>query len=220
MESCKLPLYIKRAELNQNETYIKNAFKNYGIVDRIEFIEKSNDNGQKYNGVIVYFKQWHFNNVVETLWEQLHAKKDIPTKIFHGPHNNKFWIVTEYKVVEPNQKIIDSNTQIDLTNLDEKSIQIINDLLLKIKLMENQLQKKEQFCMQNENDRMNSWLQATGAHHETQDRDIQINWLNEDIKVLESKNSLLIKKNTKLMNENLELKMYIKNVKEQFNIQL
>ena len=122
MESCKLPLYIKRAELNQNETYIKNAFKNYGIVDRIEFIEKSNDNGQKYNGVIVYFKQWHFNNVVETLWEQLHAKKDIPTKIFHGPHNNKFWIVTEYKVVEPNQKIIDSNTQIDNYIFREKSV--------------------------------------------------------------------------------------------------
>lgn len=205
----QLSLYIKRAETNQTEDYIKNAFKPYGIVKSIQFIAKSNDNGQKYNGVIVIFEQWNFNNIVEDLWKQLHAKSDNIIKINHGPNNKKFWMVTEYKVPTENLKkinVIDSISDIDLTNLDEKAIKIINDLQFKIKLLENQLQTKEQFCMQNEHDRMNSWIQSTGANFEVQDRDIQIQWLNEDIVSLKDKNSKLIKEKTKLMNDNLNLK--------------
>jgi hypothetical protein len=215
--SQNLSLYIKRAESNQTEEYIKNAFKIYGIIESVQFIAKSNDNGQKYNGVIVIFKQWNFNNIVEDLWKQLHAKSENIIKINHGPNNKKFWMVTEYKVPTENLKktnIIDSISDIDLTNIDEKAIKIINDLQLKIKMLENQLEKKEQFCMQNEHDRMNSSIQATGAHHEVQDRDIQIHWLNEDIVSLKDKNSKLIKDKTKLMNDNLLLKGEIIILKE------
>lgn len=207
MTSNITSIYIKRAELNQSAEYIENALKNYGKISNIEFIEKTNDNGQKYNGVIVHFKQWNFNNIVEDLWKQLHANKDTPTKIFHG--QRKFWIVNEHKVIDQTQKIIESNTDIDLTNLDEKSIQIINDLQLKIKLLESQLQKKELFCMQQEHDRMVVCMQTYGVECELQDKDMQIHWLNEEKKELQQKNSLLIKKNTKLMNDNLALKQQI-----------
>ena len=80
-------------------------------------------------------------------------------------------------------------------------------------MFENQLQKKEQFCMQNELNRMNACIQATGALHEIQDKDIQYQWLQEDFNSLQSKNSLLIKKNTLLMNENRDLKLQIYNNK-------
>jgi len=206
---ANLPLYIKRAELSQNENYIKNVFKNYGVIDRIEFIEKSNDNGQKYNGVIIYFLQWNFNNIVEQLWTELHANKDVPTKIFHGPHHNKFWIVTQYKLVEPSKPtIIQSNISIDLTDIDEKAIKIIHDLQFQIQMLEKQLQKKEQFCMQNELNRMNACIQATASLHEIQDKDIQYQWLLDDFHSLQKHNSLLIKKNTLLMNDNRDLKNF------------
>jgi hypothetical protein len=210
MSNTSQSLYIKRAETNQTEEYIKNALSNYGIVESLEFIQKSNDKGQKYNGVIVLFKQWNFNNLVENLWKELHANDDANVKIFHGPRNSKFWMVTEYKVPVIN-KIIESNTEIDLTNLDEKSISIINDLQLQNKLLQSKIQTIEQLCMQSEHDRMNSWIQCTGAKFEVEDREIQLGWKDEEINELKLQNSLLIKKNTKLMNENLELKTTINN---------
>jgi hypothetical protein len=210
MSNTSQSLYIKRSETNQTEEYIKNALSNYGIVESLEFIPKTNDNGQQYNGAIVHFKQWKFNNIVEDLWKQLHANGDKPTKIFHGPRNGKFWIVSQHKVPTVNN-IINSNNDIDLTNLDEKSISIINDLQLQIKLLQSKMQTIEQLCMQSEHDRMNSWIQATGAQFEVEDREIQLGWKDEEINELKLKNSLLIKKNTKLMNENLELKLKLNN---------
>lgn len=206
MSNTSQSLYIKRAESNQTEEYIKKALSNYGIVESVEFIQKSNDKGQKYNGVIVLFKQWNFNNLVEDLWKELHANVDANVKIFHGPRNSKFWMVTEYKVPVVN-KITESNFEIDLTNLDEKSISIINDLQLQNKLLQSKLQTIEQLCMQSEHDRMNSWIQCTGAKFEVEDREIQLGWKDEEIKDLKIKNSLLIKRNTKLMNEKMELKL-------------
>lgn len=207
-----LSLYIKRAELNQTKDYIVKALENYGIVDSVEFILKTNDNGQQYNGAIIHFKQWKFNNIVEELWKQLNANSETPTKIFHGPRNGKFWIVSQHKVPIVSN-IINSNNDIDVTNLDEKSISIINDLQLQIKLFQSKMQTIEQLCMQSEHDRMNSWIQATGAQFEVEDREIQLGWKDEEINELKLKNNLLIKKNTKLMNENLELKLKFNNIK-------
>lgn len=212
-----LSLYIKRAEVNQTKDYIVSALENYGIVDSIEFVPKTNDNGQQYNGVIVHFKQWKFNNIVEDLWKQLHANGDSPTKIFHGQRNCKFWIVSQHKVAT-NNNIINSNNEIDLTNFDEKSISIINDLQLQIKLFQTKIQTIEQLCMQSEHDRMNSWIQATGAQFEVEDREIQLGWKDDEINELKLKNILLIKKNTNLMNANLELKQELQKIKQQYNI--
>ena len=218
MSTTNLSIYIKRAEINQTKEYIINALHNYGVVDDLEFIDKTNDNGQKYHGVIVHFKQWHFNNIVEELWNQLHANKEATCKIFHGHRNSKFWIVSVHKVESNKQEIVLSNTEIDLTNLDSNTVNIINDLQLKIKLLESQLQKKEIFCMQNEHERMCISMKSYGIESELQDKDIQIYWLNDEKKEIQEKNSMLIKKNTKLMNENLDLKLNIKILKEQYNI--
>jgi hypothetical protein len=217
MSNTSQSLYIKRAETNQTEEYIKQALSNYGIVDSLEFIQKSNDKGQKYNGVIVLFKQWNFNNLVEDLWKELHANVDANVKFYHGPRNSKFWMVTEYKIPVVN-KITESNIEIDLTNFDEKSISIINHLQLQNKLLQSKLQSIEQLCMQSEHDRMNSWIQCTGAKFEVEDRDIQLGWKDEEICELKLNNSLLIKKNTKLMNENLNMKLELKRIKKEFTL--
>jgi len=204
-QSNSLSIYIKRAEILHTEDYIKKHFKDYGIIESMQFIEKTDSFKKKYNGVIINLKQWNFNNKVELLWKDLHANNESPTKIFHGPNNNKFWIVTEYKTVKSND-VIQSNTEIDLTDLCDKSISIINDLQLKIKLLENKLQKQEQFCMQNEHNRMKSYIESQGLDGQIAELNIQLKWKDDDLNAIQNKNSLLIKKNTLLMNQNLDLK--------------
>lgn len=203
-----MSLYIKRAEVSHTEEYIKNHLKDYGIVDSMQFINKTDCFKKQYNGVIVIFKQWNFNNKVELLWNELHANKESPTKIYHGHKNSKFWIVTEYKSVK-SDSLVESISEIDLTNLCDKSISILNDLQLKIKLLENKLEKKEQFCMQNEHSRMTVLMHAQGLEGEIIDLNMQIKWNNDDLHAIQKKNSLLVNKNTKLMNENRDLKLAI-----------
>ena len=210
MNNQTMSIYIKRAEVNHTEDYIKHQLKDYGSIDSMQFINKIDNFKKQYNGVIVNFNQWNYNNVVENLWQDLHANKDSPTKIYHGPKNSKFWIVTEYKSVKSDTvNVTNSNTDLDLSNLCDKSIQIINDLQLKVKLLENKLEKKEQFCMQSEHSRMTTWMDAQGLEGEIVDLNMQLKWSNDDFDALKKKTSLLIKKNTKLMNENRDLKLSI-----------
>lgn len=86
-------IYIKRAECNHTKEYIARAFAPVGVVKDVEFISKTNERGQKYNGATVTFEKWHACQATKSLFEQLANSDDV-----HYHHNPRYyWVVMSYR---------------------------------------------------------------------------------------------------------------------------
>ena len=81
--------------MNHTKNYIINSLfsNNYGIVNDVTFIKKTNDNGKDYNGVIVTFTKWFSNSKVNDLFKIMTESNDGTAKIIHENYYNKYWIV-------------------------------------------------------------------------------------------------------------------------------
>jgi hypothetical protein len=93
-----ISLYIKRAEADQDEEYIKTAFAKayYGDVKSVKFIPKEDQYGNKYNGVIVHFDRWYSTVQVRKLFEELSKANDGICRLYHDVLNSRYWNVMEY----------------------------------------------------------------------------------------------------------------------------
>ena len=93
-----ISLYIKRAEEDQSEEYIKTAFSKsyYGDVKSVKFIPKEDQYGNKYNGVIVHFDKWYSTVQVKKLFEDLSKSTDGICRLYHDSNNGRYWNVMEY----------------------------------------------------------------------------------------------------------------------------
>jgi len=186
-----LSLYIKRVELHHTQEYISKVFKDFGCVEEVTFIPKSNDNGQKYNGAIIKFEKWNFNNKVEELWKKLKEKDDSTFKIYHN--NKYFWVVSEHKIKVSETKQTELINDKDYQNITtEDALNIINDLKLKLLLLESTLQKKESFCMKIEEERIHTWKNSKQTEFQLDDRDVQIMWKDNEIEELKKENNNLL----------------------------
>ena len=81
--------------MNHTKNYIINSLfsNNYGIVNDVTFIKKTNDNGKDYNGVIVTFTKWFSNSKVNDLFKIMTESNDGTAKIIHENYYNKYWIL-------------------------------------------------------------------------------------------------------------------------------
>lgn len=87
-------IYIKRAELFHDQAYITKALAPYGTVSAVEFLPKSNERGQKYNGAIVTFSAWNAHSPnTQCLFDNLAVSNDV--YVYHN--NQHHWVVMEYK---------------------------------------------------------------------------------------------------------------------------
>jgi len=93
-----ISLYIKRAEEDHNEEYIKSAFSRtyYGDVKSVKFIPKEDQYGNKYNGVIVHFNKWYSTVQVKKLFEDMSKASDGIYRLYHDASNGRYWNVMEY----------------------------------------------------------------------------------------------------------------------------
>jgi hypothetical protein len=188
--NSNISLYIKRVELHHTKEYIIKVFKEYGIIEDVIFISKSNDNGQKYNGATILFKSWQYNTKVKELFQKLKEKEDSTIKIHHNP--KYFWVVSEHKIKKEN---FSAEKEIpELTIVPENALEIINDLKLKLFMLESLMQKKEMFCMSLENERTNTWIKSKGIEFQLDDKNVQIQWKEHEITELKIENENLKKK--------------------------
>jgi len=93
-----ISLYIKRAEADQDEEYIKTALAKsfYGDVKSVKFIAKEDHYGNKYNGVIVHFDKWYSTVQVKKLFEDMTKAADGICRLYHDASNGRYWNVMEY----------------------------------------------------------------------------------------------------------------------------
>ena len=85
-------IYIPRVFKNIDEEKIKQIFDsaNIGIVSRVDFIEKTNNYGEKYNMVFVWFSQWFNNKAAINLKEKIDDPNSQAKFVYEDPW---FWIL-------------------------------------------------------------------------------------------------------------------------------
>lgn len=144
-------LFIKRAELHQDEHFIKNVFhsKQIGMVSDVKFIKKMSENGKSYNGVIVNFENWYSSTYAHQLLDNLTSAKDETCRFFVD--KNVFWFVSIHR-----QKIqcCQEIKQIDPSLSDKQRIvkleELVNNLSTQLYYMQKKQENTEQQLMKNE----------------------------------------------------------------------
>lgn len=139
-EFTNTAIYIKRAETHHTEEYIKNAFKRnlYGQVKSVTFVQKTNDSGQKYNGVLVVMELWYKSPAVSKLFEAISEQKNKEYKMIHN-NQNRYWIVIKYTNTVNENPIV--NLNVDSTLDSAERIRQLELMVDSMSVQMSQLQK-------------------------------------------------------------------------------
>ena len=192
-------LYIKRAESQHTKEYIRESLfaNNYGKVRDVRFINKINDYGFKYNGVIVLFEHWFMNSKVKQLFDEMNASPDGTTRLYHDAVANRYWHVQEYKSKFPDFE------EINTINSSMPDSEKVKELELLVKSMAAQLysaqlkiEKNEMKTMEYEQEQTRQHLHNTELRAQLNEKDLEVKWAEEDMlekeKYLEGRISSLI----------------------------
>jgi hypothetical protein len=161
-------LYIKRAELNHDEEYIKNALEIIGNVKSVSFIGKTNEKGQQYNGVIVYFNNMYIGDNLYQMVEEFETNKEKTAKIYHNEY--RYWIVHEY-INHSVPTMITSNINVD--NNEE--------LVFEYKLLQKRCERQEQQMMEYEDQLMQKWFENIDLQLQVDKKDCYLEWKKREI---------------------------------------
>lgn len=191
-------LYIKRCEkVHANEQYICDAFEtnSYGKVSYTKFIEKSNNNGEAYYGVIVGFSQWFQNDRVRNLFRDLKTNEYGTAKIFHDRITQRYWLVNEFKQKLEEDIMQDTSVLVDSTLSDKEKIEqlekLARSLLVQVDYLQKKCEKNEETIMSYEEQQRHDYVQNLGMRFNVEDKEQE---LEEKNKELEEKNKELEKK--------------------------
>jgi hypothetical protein len=185
MNTPNISIYIRRAEINQSESYIKSVIENnYGLVSTIEFKNKKNEQGMEYNGVVIYFKQWFNNDKVKQLFNDLNNTTEKISKIIHNSKSNKYWIVNVHTT--PSIANLNNLTILNIEHLSQ-SEQII-ELTNIVHSISSQLQFLQTKCENNEKILQQTLHDNTLYHMKNDDLAWEIEQKNDEILELNNKN--------------------------------
>jgi hypothetical protein len=178
-----IALYIKRAELSCTKEYIIDSFfaNKYGKVKDIKFINKTDNNGNNYNGVIVTFDVWFMNEKVTQLLNEMNSSKDGTTKLIHNHYTRRFWFVQEYKtkVSEISETIL-VNSDISDTEKIKELEQLVRSMEAKMYAMQLKLEKNEQKMMEYEHEQTRQHLHNGELRSQLLEKDMLIKWIEEE----------------------------------------
>ena len=208
-------IYIKRAEMNHTENYIINKLysNNYGIVDEIKFIKKTNNFGKVYHGAIVTFKKWFENEKVKDLFMKMIESEDGTAKIIHDIYYNKFWIVNIHK-----QEILnlDEENNNDFTEYEKKyQLELlVCSLKAELKSIKINEEKNERRMMEYENIKSHEYLVNNELKMQLHEKDLEREYM-EKLHKIEINNLKEIIANMAIDKEKLEKSLHIKH--KQYN---
>jgi len=204
--------FIKRTELHHTADYIKNVFSDIGVVEKVDFISKQNDKGQKYNGAIVECTTLTYSPKCTNILKQLENPQEPFVKLFHN--TKYFWLIGKHKEnthmikteieteteTEPvtetkfeaktitneylweNDDKLDDNAMIYLRMMQR----LVEKLKLEKDILELQLEKKERASMSAEHEQMQQWLYTKDRDSIIVFKDMELEWAKEDFEGLKS----------------------------------
>ena len=190
--------FIKRTELHHTTEYIKNVFSDIGIVEKVDFISKQNDKGQKYNGAIVECTTLSYSPKCTNILKQLENPQEPFVKLFHN--TKYFWLIGKHKENTPivkseqqtktetsineylweNDDRLDDNAMIYLRVMQR----LVEKLKLEKDILELQSEIKERASMSAEHAQMQQWLYAKDRDSIIIFKDMELEWAKEDFEEL------------------------------------
>lgn len=195
-------LYIKRCEkVHANEKYICDAFEtnSYGKVSYTKFIEKSNNSGDVYYGVIVGFGQWFQNDRVRSLFHELENNEHGTAKIFHDRISQRYWLVNEFKQKLEEDAMQDTTALVETNLSDKEKIEklenLARSLLVQLDHLQKRCEKNEETIMSYEEQQRHDYVQNMGMRFNVEDKEQE---LQEKIQELKEKNHQLEEKTQEL----------------------
>ena len=128
MNSCFKPIDLNKIPINEPSICIPRVFKdvkeetvrnvfhelNFGLIRKIEIINKFNQKGENFKCVFIHFINWNVNELVNETREKLLSGKDI--KIMYS--EPWFWKVVAYRKSEATFK---SETTFKSDNIEIKT---------------------------------------------------------------------------------------------------
>ena len=190
--------FIKRTELHHTTEYIKNVFSDIGMVEKVDFISKQNDKGQKYNGAIVECTSLSYSPKCSNILKQLENPQEPFVKLFHN--TKYFWLIGKHK---ENTHMIKTETETEQQTKTETSIneylwenddrlddnamiylrvmkRQVEKLKLEKDILEFQSEKKERASMSAEHEQMQQWLYAKDRDSTIVFKDAELEWAKEE----------------------------------------
>jgi hypothetical protein len=176
-------LYIKRAELNHDEEYIKNALEIIGDVKSVSFILKTNEKGHKYNGAIVHFNNMNIGPNLYQIVEQFETNEEKTAKLYHTEY--RYWIVNEY---------IDHSFQKDCVEINETQSSLTCDskeeLVFQYNLLQKRCERQERKMMDYEEQLTRKWFENVDLQIQLDKKDCLIEWKKKEIEEQKEKHEL------------------------------
>ena len=198
--------FIKRTELHHTADYIKNVFSDIGVVEKVDFISKQNDKGQKYNGAIVECTTLSYSPKCTNMLKQLENPQEPFVKLFHNA--KYFWLIgkhkentqtittkTEFDTKQQTKTISETKTETSINEflwenddrLDDNAMiylramkRLVDKLTLEKELLEIQSEKKERASMLAEHEQMQQWLYAKDRDSTIIFKDAELEWAKEE----------------------------------------
>lgn len=206
--------------MHANEKYICDAFESnsYGKVNYTKFIEKSNNNGDVYYGVIIGMSQWFQNVRVRNLFNELENNEHGTAKIFHDRITQKYWLVNEFKQKLQEDAMQDTSAIVEETLSDKEKIakleNLARSLIVQLEHLQKTCEKNEQTIMSYEEQQRHDSIQNMGMRFNVEDKDEELleknRVIDEKTRELEEKTRQLEKKNQEL--EDLKLVFSLTNL--------
>jgi predicted RNase H-like nuclease (RuvC/YqgF family) len=170
----KFVLYIKRAELNQDEDYIKRALEPYGVVSSINFILKTNEKGHKYNGVIVSFSNMKLEEALYQLIEQFETNDTKMGKIYHNDY--RYWIVHEYIQQNEELQVVTQAQETYISHCDTNE-----QLVFEYNILQRRCEMQEQKMMTYEEEISRKWFENVDLQIQVERKDCFLEWKKEEL---------------------------------------
>jgi hypothetical protein len=162
-------LYIKRAEINHDEEYIKNALDNIGSVKTVTFIAKSNDKGHKYNGAIIHFNYMKFGTDLYQIAQQFETTEEKTAKLYHNAC--RYWIVNQY--IEHTQ--IQTPPPLPLINTEG------DELIIEYNLLQHRCERQERKMMEYEEELTRKWFENVDLQIQLDKKNCYLEWKKQEI---------------------------------------
>jgi hypothetical protein len=172
--NTNIQVFLYRAEMNHNEKYIKTKLSELGVVDRLDFIEKTdNATKKKYNSVIITFTKWNFNPKVEEVYRALlDTKSEKPQYKFW--HNEKYyWILQKHTPART-----ETPPPVSSVTLSEREIQ---EIQLENCLLREQMRIMEQKMLEMEEEKRHDYSRHCAIRDTNDDLQIYISQLENTI---------------------------------------
>jgi hypothetical protein len=117
MSFQNMKLYIARVEVYHPKNFVAATFGTVGRISSVDYIEKTDFNGNNYYSAILTFRTWIMSEDTNKLFKDLSQSNS--TKFYYTDKRGviKYWIVKEYldELIDETQQTIEASQACQLT---------------------------------------------------------------------------------------------------------